>query len=195
MKKLFYIITLIALIGCYSNNCPVNNIVTCNYYFYDLNGTAISYSQEITVSAILPGGKNVYVYRKMGETSVTTDTVCDSLVKAGYAQSIQFKRNDTILINKASSKQYLEVPMSYFNECDTLLFTYSNISLPDTMYVWHDSYAHVDLPECGSFRYHNITNARATDNAIDHIEIVNPTVNYDQKENIKIYFYDDGTSE
>jgi len=165
-------------------------MVTCNYYFYNSEGTSISYAPAITVSAILPGGRNVYVYRKIGEETVTADKRMQELIDFGYSETIRYQRNDTILINKASGKQYLEVPMSYFNPADTLLFTYSNISNPDTVYVEHDNFSHVDLPECGSFSYHYIKSIRATDNAIDHIEIVNPTVNYDKAENIKIYFYD-----
>lgn len=188
MKKFIYILSLIALIGCYSNNCPVNNIVTCNYYFYDSEGTPIKYEPAITVSAILPGSKTVYVYRQLGYETIISETIKEELVKEGYTQSTQLYRNDTILINKASDQQYLQVPMSYFNNADTLLFTYSDISLPDTIFVEHESYAHVDLPECGSFRYHSLKSIRATDNAIDHIEIVNSTVNYDQAENVKIYF-------
>lgn len=188
MKKFIYILSLIALIGCYSNNCPVNNIVTCNYYFYDSEGTPIKYEPAITVSAILPGSKTVYVYRQLGYETIISETIKEELIKEGYTQSTQLYRNDTILINKASDQQYLQVPMSYFNNADTLLFTYSDISLPDTIFVEHESYAHVDLPECGSFRYHSLKSIRATDNAIDHIEIVNSTVNYDQAENVKIYF-------
>lgn len=195
VKKLLYISSLIALIGCYSNNCPVMNTVTCNYFFYDSEGNPIKYTPEITVSAILPGGKTVYVYRRLGSPTIVSETVNEELLKEGYTQSTQIQRNDTVLINKAGGQQFLQVPMSYFNKVDTLLLTYSNISRPDTIYVEHESYAHVDLPECGSFRYHSLKSVKATDNAIDHIEIVNSTVNYDQEENIKLYFNGVATNE
>ena len=166
----------------------MNNTVTCNYYFYNTEGSAMEYPYEITVSAILPGGKDVYIYRKFGSETITSATKRTDLVEDGYSESTEFQRNDTILINKASSKQYVEVPMSYFNRVDTLLFRYSNISLPDTIYLEHESYAHVDIPECGSYRYHNIVSIKSTENAIDHLEITNSTVNYDQEQNVKIYF-------
>lgn len=188
MKKYIYLISLALLTACYSNNCPVDNKVFCNYYFYDSEGTAISYGDAITVSAILPGGKTVYVYRRLGEVTVTSDTVRPDLIKAGYAERVEAQRNDTILINKASGKQMLPIEMSYFNSVDTLLLRYGSISMCDTIYIEHESYPHVDIPECGSFRFHHIKSVRATDAAIDHIEISNPTVNYDGAENIKIYF-------
>lgn len=188
MKIPRYILPILLLAGCYSNNCPVNNIVSCNYYFYDMEGTPITYGDHITVSAIRPGSHQVYVYRKLGEQTITSNTPRPDLVDNGFSESTQQQRNDTILINKAANKQYLQVPMSYFNKVDTLLLRYGAILLPDTIYVEHESYPHVDIPECGSYRYHTIKDARATGNAIDHIEIANPTVNYDQNENIKIYF-------
>lgn len=175
------------LVGCYSNNCPMDNRVTCNYCFYNTQGEAIKYAPAITVSAILPGSKTVYVYRKMGDM-IISETKRPDLTQQAYVETEQIYRNDTILINKLSNARNLEIPMSYFHESDTLLFRYSNIVQPDTIFVGHESFAHVDLPECGSFRYHRLTNVRATDNAIDHIEIVNTTVNYDKQENIKIYF-------
>lgn len=194
MKKLFYILSIFALWGCYSNNCPVNNTVTCNYMFYDSEGVRITYNDAITVSAIMPGTKSVYVYRKLGYSNIIREKADQSLLDDGYSVSTQEVRNDTVLINKAKSKQFLQVPMSYFNPVDTLLFSYESISLPDTIYIEHVSYPHVDLPECGSFRYHDLKSIRTTNNAIDHIEISNPTVNYDQQENIKIYFNGVATS-
>lgn len=177
------------LAGCYSNNCPVYNTVTCNYFFYDAEGTAVSYRPAITVSAILPGGKDMFVYRRLGEV-ITSIVERPDLVADKYVQTKQFVRNDSILINKATNKNMLEIPMSYFNSADTLLFTYSNISSQDTIIVEHEGYSHVDLPECGSCRYHLLKNIKSTGNAIDHIEIVNTIVNYEKKENIKIYFND-----
>lgn len=188
LKKLFYILALVALCGCYSNNCPVNNLVRCNYMFYDSEGTSITYNYAITVSAIMPGTKTVYVYRKLGSTNVVSDKPRQDLLDNEYTESKQTVRRDTVLINKMSGAQFAQVPMSYFNPVDTLLFSYENISLPDTIYVEHVSYPHVDLPECGSYRYHDLKSIRSTNNAIDHIEISNPIVNYDQQENIKIYF-------
>jgi len=195
LKRLIYILALVALAGCYSNNCPVYNTVTCNYFFYDVEGVAIKYNAAITVSAILPGGRNMYVYRKLGEETVASDKPLPELVEQDYTETIRYQRNDTILINKASGQKYLQVPMSYINPVDTLLFTYSNISVPDTFYVEHENYAHVDIPECGSFRYHYLKSVRTTDFAIDHVEIVNPTVNYDQEQNVKIYFNGVATDE
>lgn len=174
--------------SCYSNNCPLNNIVTCNYYFYDSEGTPITYGDTITVSTLMPGHKTVYTYRKLGNPPITKDEQDLELIAQGYTESTSLQRNDTILLNKKYGAASLEIPMSYFRDADTLVFTYGSISLKDTIKIRHSSYPHVELPECGTYRFHTLQSITATDAAIDHIEISNAKVTYDGKENIKVYF-------
>ena len=188
LRGLVALCVAILMFGCYSNNCPLNNIVTCNYYFYDAEGTPITYGDTITVTTLMPGHKTVYTYRKLGNPTVTRDYRDTILINQGYAESVSQQRNDTILINRLVGASSMEVPMSYFRDADTLVFSYGGILLKDTIKIQHDSYPHVELPECGTYRYHTLKSITATDAAIDHIEISNPFVNYEGKENIKIFF-------
>lgn len=184
------VVGLIAVLmgGCYSNNCPLENSVVCNYYFYDSEGTAITYGDTITVTTLMPGWKTIYTYRKLGNVTVTKEYQDTALVNQGYTETASQVRNDTVLINQLSGASSMEVPMSYYHDVDTLIFAYRSISLKDTVKVFHDSYPNVELPECGTHRFHTLKSVTATDAAIDHIEINNPSVNYDGNENIKIYF-------
>lgn len=178
----------LALMGCYSNNCPLENTVLCNYYFYDSEGTPITYGDAITVYTLRPGWKCVYVYRKLGNTTVSRDYIDSALIRDGYTMTETTQRNDTLL-NKKSNASSIQLPMSYFNSADTLVFSYGGISLKDTILVKHDSYPHVELPECGSYRFHTLKEVSVSTNAaIDHVEISNRKVNYDGQENVKIYF-------
>lgn len=188
MKRVLSIFSIAILVACSSNNCPLENTVTCNYYFYDSEGVAIKYGDSFSVTTLLPGEKTVYVYRKLGYTTVTTDNPDTAYVNAGYTETVAIVRRDTVLVNKASNRSSIQVPMSYYNKADTLIFTYSSISHRDTIIVQHDSYPHVELPECGTHFYHNLRAIRATDAAIDHVDIVNPLVNHEGNENVKIYF-------
>ena len=188
MKRVLSIFSIAILVACSSNNCPLENTVTCNYYFYDSEGVAIKYGDSFSVTTLLPGEKTVYVYRKLGYTTVTTDNPDTAYVNAGYTETVAIVRRDTVLVNKASNRSSIQVPMSYYNKADTLIFTYSSISHRDTIIVQHDSYPHVELPECGTHFYHNLLSIRATDAAIDHVDIVNPLVNHEGNENFKIYF-------
>ena len=174
--------------GCSSNNCPLENTVLCNYHFYDSEGTAIKYGDTLTISTLLPGNKAVYVYRKFGTPTLTLDYMNPKLVDEGYTVTEQTARRDTILVNKAFGSSEVHIPMSYYNPADTLIFNYSSISRNDTVIIDHTNHPFVELPECGSHQFHELTGISATDAAIDRIEIVNRHVNYEGNENIRIYF-------
>lgn len=175
--------------SCSSSNCPLESKVTCNYAFYDSEGNAVTYADPITVTTLLPGTKTVYVYRKLGYITETLDHRDESLIEDGYTESVSEVRRDTVLINRLSSAALLKVPMSYYNATDTLVFAYESLSARDTIYIHHDSYPYVELPECGTHRFHRLKDIRCSNTAaIDHVEIVNKTVNYEGKENVKIYF-------
>ncbi|MCM1313323.1 MAG: DUF6452 family protein [Bacteroides sp.] len=179
---------IVGIGSCSSNNCPLENFVGCNIWFYDSEGSPITYTGEITVTTLLPGNKLVYTYRKLGEQTVVKDWRDEALVELGYTETVSETRRDTILVNKAVSRDNIEVGLAYFQKCDTLIFSYSEITSSDTIRIMHDSYPHVDLPECGAYRFHTLTGVTSTEAGIDHVEIVNPTVNYEGNENIRIYF-------
>ncbi len=186
-------ISVLQLFGCSASNCPLENTVTCNYGFYDSEGNPVRYNDTLTVSTLLPGLKTVYIYRQLGYLPVTLDHQDSSYISKGYSESKQVVRRDTILINKLSGGSSISLPMQYYSHNDTIIFSYSSISNKDTLYIQHDSYSYVDLPECGTHRFHTITDLRTTYSGISQVELTNPRVNYDGKENIKIYF--NGTAE
>lgn len=174
--------------GCYSNNCPLENTVTCNYAFFDSEGSPINYNDAITVTTLKPGYKQVYTYRKPGYQAVTKDERDETLIEQGYTESLSSQRRDTVLLNKLDRANSMKVPMSYFRDTDTLVLSYEHIIAKDTIWIRHKSHPHVELPECGTYRFHSLLEVRATDAAIDHIEVDNPEVNYDGLTNVKIYF-------
>ncbi len=187
-KYIACLMSVFTMMACSDNNCPFENMVSCNYFFYDSEGVAIKYSDEITVCTLMPGYKDVYTYRLLGSPSIVRYEHDESLIEAGYTETVTKQRKDTVLVNKLTNASSMKVPMSYFNETDTLVIKYKSISLDDTIKVTHNSYAHVDQPECGTYRYHTLKSVSATDAAIDRVEIVNSKVNFDQAENVRIYF-------
>lgn len=190
MAKLTTIISflLLLLYSCSSNNCPLNNSVTCNFYFYDSNGNPIKYNDQITVKTLLPGYKSQYTYRKLGEQTVVSDTPLQSYIDQGFAETVSTVRKDTVLVNKLNAKSYMSLPMSYSNTKDTLVFQYGNILSNDTIILEHKPYPYVELPECGSYMFHTLKDVYATSAAIDHVELSNLTVDFEGTENVKIYF-------
>lgn len=179
-------IVLILLSACYSNNCPLENTVTCNYQLFDSEGKPCSYNGDITVSTLMPGHKNVYEYKKLGYPIITLDSQDSMYINMGYSEVVSVQRNDSMLL-RMSKPSLMKIPVSYFHSSDTLVFKYSNISLKDTIKIVHDGYAHVELPECGACMFHVLKSAVSTDYAIDSIAISNPHVTYDGNININIY--------
>lgn len=110
------------------------------------------------------------------------------LVDNGYKETVSITRHDSIILNRIPNASKLSLPMAYHNQGDTLIFNYSSLSRNDTIYIAHDNFPQVNLPECGTYMFHRITGAKSTDTSIERIEISNPNVNYEGKENIKIYF-------
>ena len=174
--------------SCSASNCPLESTVTCNDGFYDSEGTAVSYNDEITVTTLLPGYHTVYIYRKLGYPTMTLTLQDSSYIESGYSETITDVRRDTVLVNKLSGGSSMSLPMQYFSTSDTIVISYSSISNKDTLYISHDSYSHIDLPECGTHRFHTLHDVRSTDSGIYGVEITNPKVNYEGNENIKIYF-------
>ena len=112
-----------------------------------------------------------------------------SLREEGFTETVSQARRDTLLVNNLSSANTMKVPMSYYHDTDTLIFSYASVGSRDTIYIWHNSYPYVDLPECGTHRFHKLQDIKCSNTAaIDHVEISNPSVNYEGNENVKIYF-------
>ena len=184
-------LTMVAmwLAGCSSNNCSLENLVTCNYGFYDSEGTAVTYGDVITIRTLLPGMKTVYTYRKWGEKTVVLDERDSVLLADGYTESVDEVRRDTVIANRLTGASGMKLPMSYYRDCDTLVFSYETLSNCDTLYLHHESFPHVDLPECGVQRFHRLTGVRGTNSAaMSGVAIADERVDDEGRENIKIYF-------
>ena len=176
------------MVACSASNCPLESTVTCNFGFYDSEGNAVVYNDTLSVTTLREGNKVIYVYRKMGYPSVTLNYPDSAYIDNGYSETKSIVRNDSVLVNKLTAAHSMSLPMSYFSSSDTLIITYSSISNKDTIYITHDSFSFVELPECGTHRFHNIKDVKYTESGIFSISVSDPHVNYDGNENIKIFF-------
>ena len=188
ISALTAIVGIVALIACSASDCPLESNVTCNYGFYDSDGIAIKNTDTRTVTTLLPGMHTVFTYRKLGYPTVTLTFQDSTYIDNGYSETIEEVRRDTVLLNRFYDASQMSVPMKYYSENDTIIISYSSISNKDTLYINHDSYSFVDLPECGNHRFHTLKSVESTHSGIYSVSIVNPKVNYDRNENIKIYF-------
>ncbi len=175
-----------AICGCSTVTCPMDTVVKCNYIFYNTNGQAAALADTLNVN--IKKTAYLYHYQKAGYKDTTFTQPVKAFVDNGYTETVTSYRKDTTLVNKLVNGTKMSIAMSYYNKVDTLVLRYGLIYLPDTIFLSHDSYTHVETPECGSYRFHRLTDVRCTNRGIDHIEITNPTVNYEGAENIRIYF-------
>lgn len=103
---------------------------------------------------------------------------------------------DTILFNRGVNLTEVNLPMSYRQNADTLLFCISNTgeSRTDTVVVGHTNEAHFESIDCSPSMFHKITSVTlkkgsGSENVarIDSVALNNPKVNYNVAENFKVY--------
>ena len=93
---------------------------------------------------------------------------------------------DSIVANRLVGASELILPVSYTNECDTLVLEYS-YGIDDTLYVEHSNIPYFVSTDCGMAMFHHVTGLRHTRNLIDSAAINEPLINFDWHENIKLY--------
>lgn len=98
--------------------------------------------------------------------------------------TISSKRNDgsdTILLNRLVSKNSFSLPVSYSHPEDILLFTFSkdSVILVDTVWIKKEDIPHFESVDCSAAFFHELTDVRYTQNAIDSLVLKNKSVNYD----------------
>lgn len=101
--------------------------------------------------------------------------------------SLVVNGSDTIAVNHIENTDNLMLPMSYTQECDTVIFNYNN-SFSDTLYVFHKNILYYQSMECGTIMYHKLEDIEYSRRLIDSVAIVQEYVKFDANENVKIFF-------
>lgn len=98
---------------------------------------------------------------------------------------------DSVLVNQKQGATGIELPMSYWNEEDTLVLRIqgSGYTMEDTIWIKKNNIPHFESPDCPTKMFHLITNVNSTHTFIDSLSLVNPNVNYADVENIQIHFH------
>ena len=100
--------------------------------------------------------------------------------------SLVVNGKDSIVVNHLSNAGDLKLPMSYTQECDTVVFSYEN-NATDTLFVKHENIPFFISMECGLAMYHRLLGVTHTNAFIDSVAIINDYVNFEYNENIKLY--------
>lgn len=107
---------------------------------------------------------------------------------APLSVSLMVNGKDTIIINHISGAGEASLPMSYTQDCDTVIFHY-NDGLCDSLYISHSNTPYYQSMECGTLMFHKLEGLKFTNVWIENATIVNENVNFEGNENIKVYFY------
>lgn len=100
--------------------------------------------------------------------------------------SLVVNGTDSTIVNHITATTDLALPMSYTNDCDTLLIEFEGIAT-DTLFVGHTNIPYFISMDCGMGMYHEITQVKSSGNIIDSVAVVYSHINFDSNENIKIF--------
>lgn len=96
-----------------------------------------------------------------------------------------------VMLNQETGASGAALPMSYWQDVDTLLFVVAGerYIIEDTVFVEKTNTPHFESPDCPSKMFHEITSVRCSHNYMDSVVLVQPLVNYYEVENIRIYLH------
>ncbi len=122
------------------------------------------------------------------------DTQTGSTASLADTLTVTALGTDSVLYNKGVGVSTLSLPMSYYQDADTLCFTIdtANETYVSTVVIAKTNTSHYENPDCPATMFHTITSAVVTSGVgIDSVAVSRADVNYLQDENIKIYIHTD----
>lgn len=119
-------------------------------------------------------------------------TLSDSLT-VSTPRDINNPEEDTVLINRITDTDSLQLPMSYQRKEDVFYFTLAKkdttLIINDTVWIEKENLPHFESIDCNPAIFHIINGVRFTTNAIDSIVVNYNKVTYnDAKAHFLIYF-------
>ena len=93
-----------------------------------------------------------------------------------------------VLLNRAVNVSRLNLPLSYWQDEDTLVFTIKGKShiFQDTVWISKTNQVHYESPDCPTTLFHTIKEVRSTHEVIKSINIIRSSVNYELTDNLQI---------
>lgn len=148
MRGLVIVLTVaLAVCGCSSIDCPVQNTVRTYYLLQSTGNKADTLRDTLTIRSKRADGK------------------------------------DTLLLDRLAQKTTFSLPVGYTTPEDIFVFNFKNnqYAAVDTVWVKKENYPHFESVDCSAAYFHQLTAIRSTHNAIDSINIINPTVDYESQ--------------
>ena len=98
-------------------------------------------------------------------------------------------KNGPTLLNRSVNTASLNLPLSYWQAEDTLVFTIEGAVyiLEDTVWITKTNQVHYESPDCPTTLFHEIQSVRSTNEFIKSITVTRSSVNYELTNNLQIH--------
>lgn len=102
-------------------------------------------------------------------------------------------KSGPVLLNKSVGTSRIVLPLSYWQDEDTLVLTVKGMDylFQDTIWISKSNQVHYESPDCPTTLFHTIQGVRSTHEFIDSINVIRSSVNYEQTNNLEIHLFSD----
>ena len=102
-------------------------------------------------------------------------------------------KSGPVLLNKSVGTSRIDLPLSYWQDEDTLVLTVKGMDylFQDTIWISKSNQVHYESPDCPTTLFHTIQGVRSTHEFIDSINVIRSSVNYEQTNNLEIHLFSD----
>ena len=102
-------------------------------------------------------------------------------------------KNGPTLLNRSVATASLNLPLSYWQDEDTLVFTVigKEYFIQDTVWITKTNQVHYESPDCPTTLFHTIQSVRNTNEFIKSITVIRSSVNYELTTNLQIHLFPD----
>jgi len=101
-----------------------------------------------------------------------------------------------VLLNRSVNTSKLNLPLSYWQDEDTLVFHIQGKNqaneeylIRDTIWIKKSNQVHFESPDCPATLFHTIQDVRSTNEIIKSITVVRSSVNYELTTNLQIHLF------
>ena len=101
-----------------------------------------------------------------------------------------------VLLNRSVNTSKLNLPLSYWQDEDTLVFHIQGKNqaneeylIRDTVWIKKSNQVHFESPDCPATLFHTIQDVRSTNEIIKSITVVRSSVNYELTTNLQIHLF------
>lgn len=114
-------------------------------------------------------------------------------VRINDTLTITSGKSGPVLLNRSVNTASINLPLSYWQDEDTLVFSIKGDEylLIDTVWVKKSNEVHYESPDCATTLFHTIQDVRTTHKFIKSITVIRSSVNYETTTNLQIHLLSD----